>query len=209
MAELEIIGVPFSNYVRSIRMLCEEKGVAYKTNPARPQSPEVLAIHPAGQNPCLRHGDVALFESQAIATYIDKAFAGPKFIPEDALGAAQAAQWTSYGNVKVDRWIMREFVVPTVFADKVKGPDTARIAAALPEINTCLTALEGPISKTGYLVGNSLTYADINVLPMLANLANFPQGKELLAKHPAVSAYITKLTARPSFIKTAPPPRPV
>ncbi len=27
MAELEIIGVPVSNYVRSIRMLCEEKGI--------------------------------------------------------------------------------------------------------------------------------------------------------------------------------------
>ncbi len=27
MAELEIIGTPISNYVRTIRMLCEEKGL--------------------------------------------------------------------------------------------------------------------------------------------------------------------------------------
>ncbi|MBR0850079.1 glutathione S-transferase N-terminal domain-containing protein [Bradyrhizobium diazoefficiens] len=70
MAELEIMGVPFSNYVRSIRMLCEEKGVTYKLTPSRPQSPEVKAIHPAGQIPVMRHGDVTLFESKAIATYI-------------------------------------------------------------------------------------------------------------------------------------------
>ena len=58
MAELEIIGAPFSNYVRSIRMLCEEKGVTYKLTPSRPQSPEVRAIHPAGQIPVMRHGNV-------------------------------------------------------------------------------------------------------------------------------------------------------
>ena len=206
MAELEIIGIPLSNYVRAVRMLCEEKGVAYKLTPARPHSPEVNAISPSGQIPCLRHGDVALFESKAIATYIDKAFPGPKFIPEDALGAAKVEQWASYGNVKVDRWIMREFVVPTVFADKVKGPDTARIAAAVPEIAKCLTALEDQLTKTSHLVGNSLTYADINVLPMLALLPNFPQGKELLAKHPKLQAYIANLSERASYKNTAPPP---
>jgi glutathione S-transferase len=103
MAQLELVGIPLSNYVRSLRILCEEKGVPYTLTPAIPHSPEVLAIHPAGQVPCARHGDVTLFESQAIATYIDKAFPGPKFIPEDAIGAATAAQWTSYSNVKVDR----------------------------------------------------------------------------------------------------------
>lgn len=207
MAALELIGVPFSNYVRSLRMLCEEKDVAYTLTPSRPQSPEVAAIHPAGQIPCLRHGEVTLFESQAIATYIDKAFAGPKFIPEDALGAAKVVQWTSYGNVKVDRWVMREFVVPGVFFDKAKGPDAARMAAAVPEIEKCLAALDAAVSKGGYLVASGLTFADMNILPMLVNLSNFPDGKELLAKHAALSAYVSKLTARPSYTNTAPPPR--
>ena len=89
MAELEIMGVPFSNYVRSIRMLCEEKGITYKLTPSRPQSPEVQAIHPAGQIPVMRHGNVTLFESKAIATYIDRTFPGPKFIPDDTLETAQ------------------------------------------------------------------------------------------------------------------------
>ncbi len=207
MAELEIIGTPISNYVRSIRMLCEEKGVEYRLNPARPHTPDVTAVHPAGQVPCMRHGEVALFESQAIATYIDKAFPGPKFIPDDALGAACTVQWVSYCNVKVDRWIMREFVVPNVFFDKAKGPDTVRIAAALPEIEKCLTVLEAGIAKTGYLAGSALTFADVNVLPMLDVFGQFPQGKELLAKHSALGTYIAELTARPSFVNTAPPPR--
>jgi glutathione S-transferase len=207
MAELELIGTPLSNYVRALRMLCEEKGVAYKLTPVRPHTPEVTAIHPAGQIPCMRHGEVALFESQAIATYVDKAFPGPKFIPEDAVGAARVAQWVSYGNVKVDRWLMREFVVPSVFFDKTKGPDTARIDAAIPEIEKCLAVLAAAVAKTGYLAGSGLTFADINVLPMLTILDQFPQGAEMLAKFPGLGNYIAKLAARPSFVNTAPPPR--
>lgn len=207
MADLEIIGVAFSNYVRSVRMLCEEKGIAYVHNPAMPQSPEVKAIHPAGQVPVARHGDVTLFESKAIATYVDRVFPGQKLIPEDPVLAAQVEQWVSYGNVKVDRWIMREFVVPSTFFDKTKGPDTARIGTALPEVEKVCDVLDKAVAKTGYLVGSSLTFADCNVLPMLTALGRFPQGKEILAKMPNLTAYVAKLSERPSFTKTAPPPR--
>jgi glutathione S-transferase len=207
MAELEIYGVPFSNYVRAIRMLCEEKGVAYRLTPSLPHSPEVNAIHPAGQIPVLRHGEVRLFESKAIASYIDRAFPGPKLIPEDLVPAAQVEQWVSYGNVKVDRWIMREFVVPSLFFDKAKGPDNAKITAALPEIEKCAKALDDGLAGSGHLVGDKLTYADIHVLPMLAIGAGFPPVKEILAKFPHVMGFIGRLTERPSFKNTAPPPR--
>lgn len=207
MAELELIGVPFSNYVRSIRMLCEEKGVAYKLTPSRPHTPEVDAIHPAGQIPVLRHGDVGIFESKAIATYIDKAFPGTKFIPEDPLGAAKVEQWVSYGNVKVDRWIMREFVVPQAFFDKAKGPDMAKINAAVPEIEKCCAALDAVVAKSPYLAGDKLSFADMNVLPMLMTMQAYPLGREIAPKFKALAAYTARLAERPSYKNTAPPPR--
>jgi glutathione S-transferase len=207
MNVLEIIGVPYSNYVRSIRMLCEEKNAVYKLTPARPHSPEVIAIHPAGQVPCLRHGELELFESLAIASYIDKTFPGPRFIPQNTLAEAQVLQWTSYVNAKADRWIMREFVVPSVFFDKAKGLDQAKINAALPEIEKCLAVLERAVEKTGFLAGDGFTFADLNVLPMLAVFQQFPQGQQLLSGYRNLSVYISALTARPSFINTAPPPR--
>ena len=207
MADLEIIGVPFSNYVRSIRMLCEEKGVTYKLTPSRPHTPEVTAIHPAGQIPVMRHGDVALFETKAIATYIDKAFPGPKFIPDDAVGAALVEQWVSYGNAKVDKWIMREFVVPQAFADKVKGPDMAKVNAAVPEIEKCCAALDAAVAKSGYLAGKNLSFADMLVLPMIMTAQAFPLGKEIVPKYKTLMAYASKLTERASWKNTTPPPR--
>jgi glutathione S-transferase len=207
MAELEIIGVPFSNYVRSVRMLCEEKGVGYSLTPARPHAPEVTAISPTGQIPVMRHGDVALFESNAIATYIDMAFPGPRFIPDDPAGAARVQAWVSVGNLRFDRWMMREFVVPTVFADKEKGPDLARTNAALPEIAKVLDLFEGQLAKSSHLAGEALTWADMNVLPMLDLMRNFPATQAILAAHPKVAAHVERLTQRPSFTSTAPPPR--
>lgn len=207
MPDLEIIGVPFSNYVRSVRILCAEKGVAHTLVPARPHTPEVLAIHPAGQIPAMRHGDLTLFETKAIATYIDKAFPGPRFIPDDPVGAARVEQWVSYGNAKVDKWIMREFVVPQAFVvDKAKGPDMARVNAAVPEIEKCLKVLDEQVAKTGHLAG-AFTYADMHVLPMLVTLQAFPKGKEIAPRYAALMAYVSKLTARDSFKSTEPPPR--
>ena len=102
---------------------------------------------------------------------------------------------------------MREYVVPSVFFEKTKGPDTARIAAALPEIDKCCRALDDGVVQTGHLVGSRLTYADMNVIPMLSTLLNFPAGKDILAKYGSLSAYVARLADLPSFKNTAPPPR--
>lgn len=202
MPELEIIGVPISNYVRSLRMMCEEKGAPYRLNPALPHSPDVNAIHPAGQIPCMRHWDVKLVESKAIASYIDKMFPGPNLFPDNPIEAAKVEQWVSYCNVKVNRWLIREFAVPSAFFDKMKGPDTAKIAAALPEIEKCARVLDEAVAATGYLVGSRLTYADCNVIPMLATAFNFPQGKEIISRYNNLSAYIAKLSDRSSYKKS-------
>src|SRR3982750_4636205 len=57
MPALEIIGAPQSNYVWAVRMVCEEKSVAYEHRPERPHTPDVDAIHPFGKIPVMRHGD--------------------------------------------------------------------------------------------------------------------------------------------------------
>jgi glutathione S-transferase len=207
MPELELIGTPYSNYVRSIRILCAEKSVPYRLVPARPHTPEVTAIHPAGQIPCLRHGDVTLFESKAIATYIDRVFDGPKFFPDEPVAAAQVEQWVSYGNVRVDRWLMRECVVPSVFFDKAKGPDTAKINASVPEIEKCARVLDAAVARTGYLVGHELTYADINVLPMLTTARLYPVARDVIDPCRSLMSYVEALSARPSYESTVPPPR--
>src|SRR6185312_6258145 len=81
MGKPQIIGSLKSTYTRVACMALEEKGVGYELTEALLGGPEVRAIHPFGRMPVMRHGDVALFESKAIATYVDRAFDGPALIP--------------------------------------------------------------------------------------------------------------------------------
>jgi glutathione S-transferase len=107
MPKVEIFGVERSNYVRMVRVVCEEKAIAYDLKPVSPHSPEVRAIHPFGRIPVMRHGDVALCESKAIATYLDRSFPGPALMPGNARDAALAEQWISLVNTVIDRTLVR------------------------------------------------------------------------------------------------------
>src|SRR5258708_749651 len=102
MAELQLIGVPQSNFVWGCRIACAEKGVPYTLEPARPHTPAVDAIHPSGKIPAMRHGDRTLCESRAICGYIDRVFSGPPLIPQDPAKAAQVEQWVSLINTAFD-----------------------------------------------------------------------------------------------------------
>ena len=109
MPQVEIFGIERSNYVRMVRMVCEEKGITYDLKPVPPHSPEVLAIHPFGRIPVMRHGDVTLCESKAIATYLDRSFPGPALMPSGARDAALAEQWISLVNTVIDRTLVRTY----------------------------------------------------------------------------------------------------
>jgi glutathione S-transferase len=92
----EIIGSARSTYTRVVCMVCEEKGIEYALTERPPGAPELTAIHPFGKMPVLRHGDVELFESKAIAAYLDRGFPGPPVFPSDPHLAALTEQWVSH-----------------------------------------------------------------------------------------------------------------
>lgn len=66
MPDVQIIGLPQSNFVWAVRIALAEKGVAHDSVPAPPHSREVAAVHPFGKVPVLRHGDITFGESRAI-----------------------------------------------------------------------------------------------------------------------------------------------
>ena len=208
MPALEIIGAPQSNYVWAVRMVCEEKGVPYDHRPERPHSPDVDAIHPFGKIPVMRHGDVMLCESKAIATYIDRVFDGPKMIPDDPKLAAQVEQWVSLGNVEFDKLMMRQYVVGYAFPKEPGKPDMKAIGEAAEKMKPQVAVLDRAVAATGHLVGDSLTLADINILPMLFYVNRFEEGKAMLAGAKNLSAYMERHFARPSFQASKPPPPP-
>jgi glutathione S-transferase len=107
MTKPEIIGSKRSTYVRAVCMVCEEKGIDYTLTEVILGAPELGAIHPFGKMPVLRHGDLVLFESAAIAGYLDRSFGGPKLFPAEPRQAALTEQWVSFVNTLIDRTFIR------------------------------------------------------------------------------------------------------
>ena len=93
---LEIIGHPRSNFVRAVRMVALEKGVQHEHTPELPHSDVIKTLHPMGQIPAMGHEGLELFESMAIARYIDEVFDGPKMVPDEPSKAAKIVQWSSF-----------------------------------------------------------------------------------------------------------------
>ena len=203
---LEIIGTPRSNYVRVVRMTCEEKGVPYTLVPEAPHSAAVSAVHPFGKVPVMRDGDVTLCESKAISTYIDRTNPGPKLIPDDPRLAAEVEKWISIVNTSIDPVMIREYVGGYVFAKDGK-PDPARISGAVEKMKQQVPVLDAAVA-TGYLVGDSFTLADINLMPILFYLGRFPEGAALLEGAKNLKAYFERHAARESFKNTVPPAAP-
>ena len=103
MTTLTIYGVPFSNFVRTVRMALEEKGIAYELKPCPPGFEDGAARHPFGKVPFMRHGDFVLAESIAIIRFVERTFPGPTLWPTDAKLAAICDQWVSAISDSVHR----------------------------------------------------------------------------------------------------------
>lgn len=203
MAELELIGAPQSNFVRTTRMALEEKGVAYKLVPARPHSPDVDAIHPFGKIPVMRHGAFTLCESRAIIAYADRAFDGPSLVPDDPKHAAKIEQWVSLVATGIFPLVfpyMREHFFP---AGGKTDPEL--VARLLPGVRQGLAVLARGATE-GALAGGGFSLADMYALPILAYARSLPDSRDMLAEMPSLGAYFDRHADRPSFRNTVPPP---
>jgi glutathione S-transferase len=209
MTKPEIIGSARSTYTRAVRMVCVEKEIDYLLTETTLRSSELAAIHPLAKMPVLRHGEVELFESKAIATYLDRSFAGPQLIPSEPHLAALTEQWVSLVNTAMDRTLIRTYLFAYIAPKTADGkPDRAAIDAVMPMVREQLGILDRAVAATGYLAGDRFTFADINLLPILHRVGQASEGAEALAAAPHLSAYYDRHAARPSFASTMPPVGP-
>jgi glutathione S-transferase len=209
MLQPEIIGSIASTYTRAVCMVCEEKGIDYVLTERPLHAPEILEIHPFGKMPVLRHGDFTLFESKAIATYLDRSFPGPNLFPPDPRSLALTEQWVSVVNTVMDRTMIRAYLFAYIASKTVDGgPDRAAIDAVMPSVREQIGVLDKAVARTGHLVDDEFTFADVNLLPILYRVQQLPEGSQALAAAPHLASYYQRHSARPSFVRTIPPAAP-
>ena len=208
MPEPVLYGADYSVYTRIVRLALAEKGGPYRfeiVDVFAPGGPPAwyLARHPFGRIPAFAHGKVALYEAAAVTRYIDEAFAGPPLQPADPAARARAVQIISILDSYALRALVLDLYVQRVSVARRGGsPDETRIAAALPECERSLAALAALQGESKFLVGNTLTLADLHAAPMIAYACLAPEGAAMLARHTNLSAWWSRMQARPPIIAT-------
>jgi glutathione S-transferase len=206
MSKLQILGAPQSPLVWAVRMTAAEKGIDAELVPMRPHTPDILAVQPFGKIPAMRHGDVELGESRAIARYIDGLDARVPLMPAGAADAARAEQWIMHFHTEYLPLMLGRYIVQYFFpANGV--PDRKAIEAALQPMEKATAILERQLDGGDYLLG-SFSLADIFFAPLLHYVNTLPEGARIVAAAPRVAAHVARMAVRPAFKASFPPPLP-
>jgi glutathione S-transferase len=211
MAIPVVYGPAYSTYTRTARLALEEKGAAYKLEEVdlfkgETQAPAYLARHPFGKVPAFAHDGMTIYETDAIARYIDEALPGPKLQPSDPKERARMNQISgivdsyAYGAI-VGKIVIERLVAPLMG----RAADEAAVAAAMPTAQKSIAALEALCSGEGpYVLGARLSLADLFLIPVFAYLMGTPEAAGLLKDAPRLKRWWGGVSKRPSVAKTQP-----
>jgi glutathione S-transferase len=206
-----VFGASYSVYVRSVRLVLEEKGAAYRLievdvfAPGGPPA-EHLARQPFGRIPAFEHDGFRLYETGAIIRYIDEVIPGPQLRPKTAKARARVDQVISILDNYAYRPLVREIFVERVRAPaKGQEPNEAVIASALMPAATCLQALEELMDGGPYLAGQDLTLADLHAAPMFVYFSMAREGSAMLSQREPLRRWWQRMSVRPSVVATRSP----
>src|SRR5271166_5056143 len=167
-----LFGADYSVYVRIARLSLVEKGVEYELVPIDISAEEgpprsYLARHPFGRIPAFEHAGFSLYETSAIARYVDEVFDGPKLQPSGARGRARCNQLISVADNYAYPQLVWGIYVERV-SKLVRGAvtDEAKITATIPKAKACLKAMSNLMGDNPWLAGAEMTLADLYAAPM-------------------------------------------
>ena len=190
LAKPRLFGASYSVYVRIARLSLLEKGIPHELIPvdvfAKDGYPaDYLRRHPFGRIPAFEHAGFWLFETNAITHYVDEAFNGPALQPTEVRDRARCNQLISIAdNYAYPHLVWGIYVEQVSKPKRGECPNRARVASALAVATTCLRTMEDLIGENQWLVGSSITLADLHAAPMFAYFLQATEGRELLSEHP-------------------------
>jgi glutathione S-transferase len=216
MSDPIVYGFPRSTFVNIVRMILSHKDVPYTFHDLETVmgKPEHLALHPFDRVPILRHGEFTVYETSAIVSYVDEAFAGPRLTPQDVRGRARMNQWisavNSYYYIYMIYHVTHERLV---YPELGIAPDEKVVAHALPKIEVGLGVVERELSHgKDYLLGSGLSLADFYLLPSTFAFSMTEEGKKLYPKFPAFCRWRERMENLPTIKKyraSLPPRAPI
>ena len=199
---IRLYGVPFSQPVRAVIWLLLLKHHPFDlvlTNPGSKgeggsRHPDFLAKNPAGTSPCLEEPDsgFTLGEAHAIMTYLARTEGWTDVYPDDERQRAKIDAYLHYHHRNV-REASLGMVAPKIRKD-LDIPEVLQAVASRNLIGALKTLEAGYLANQPFLMGDSLTLADIaayseigQLQPQFTNVFDF-------TPFPLISAWMETMT---------------
>lgn len=154
-----------------------------------------LAMNPNGRIPTIRDGDFVLWESNAIVRYLCRQYDKNRLLlPDTEQAYALADQWMDWYKTTLYP-VYIELTWAIVRTEPVIR-DNRRIAEYKGQTEAQLSILDEHLSNSEYLIGNSLSMADI---PFGALAFRYFELEINHPDFPNIRSWFKQLTQRPAF----------
>jgi glutathione S-transferase len=205
MSDPIVYGFQRSTFVNIVRMILTHKDVTYSFQDLEPVmgKPDHLALHPFNRVPILRHGELTVYETSAIAAYVDEAFHGASLTPKDIEARARMNQWISAVNSYYYPYMIQHVTHERlVFPELGIASDEKVVAHALPRVETALAVAEHQLAHgKNFLLGDELSIADFYLLPSTFAFSLTAEGQAMYPKFPAFCRWRERMDDLPATRK--------
>ncbi|XP_071715388.1 elongation factor 1-gamma 2-like [Rutidosis leptorrhynchoides] len=158
------------------------------------KSPEFLKMNPIGKVPVLETPDGPVFESNAIARYVAH---GSFLFGSSPIEYGQIEQWIDFSSFELDINLRGWFIPRMGYAPYIKPAEEGYIAG----VKRGLDALNTHLASHTFLVGDSVTLADIITTCNLIFGFRFLLTKSFTSAYPHVERYFWTMINQPNFSK--------
>ena len=199
---------PFSPNARKVLFVVHHLGLDVETPlvdlfKSEQMEPWFLGLNPNHMMPLLQDGDFVLWESNAIMQYLAAQKPGSGLWPSDAKAQADVSRWQCW---QLAHW--GSACRTLIFENMVKQflnqgePDPAEVASAEEKFHRFAAVLTQYVSGRDWLVGDSVTLADVSVGVWLTyqEPAKFP-----LDQYGEIRRWYANLERLDAWKKSAPP----
>jgi len=197
-----LYGSSLSPFVRKVLAFAGEKNIELELQPTGFPNPcpEFLEASPFRKMPAFRDGGYTLADSTAIVHYLETLYPEPPLIPSEAKARGKVVWFEEFSDTILTACGSKMFY-PRVIAPLIgREADLASAdAAERDELPPILDYLERVVPEPGgFLVGETITLADIAVSSPFANLGHMKVQPDR-DRHRRTHAYVESILSRPSF----------
>ncbi|XP_043703211.1 elongation factor 1-gamma 2-like [Telopea speciosissima] len=161
------------------------------------KSPEFLKMNPLGKVPVLETPDGPVFESNAIARYVTRSKSDNPLYGSSLIEYALIEQWIDFATTEIDPNIGRWFYPRLGFVPYLPPVEESAISA----LKRALGALNTHLASNTYLVGHSVTLADIILTCNLHLGFVRVMTKSFTLEFPHVERHFWTMVNQPNFRK--------